>query len=158
LIIIFGKFLANFRLTQIGCFLQNQCFDLYFESKSTNLFSEIFSENIFKIITLTPETEENRLRSGFSSQTDLQVFGHGVVEHVQLEVADAHAVAPVVVNVLGPCTAFNVKQLARVGVLELHCHQGALVVLLVLVGKVVGGEAPGVDFMKPFRPKFTDKK
>jgi len=49
----------------------------------------------------------------------LQVFHHGTVQHVQLEVRDAHAGALVVLDVLGPGTALDVQQLTQVEILEL---------------------------------------
>ncbi len=52
--------------------------------------------------------------------------------------------ALVILDVLGPGPALNVKQLAVVRVGELDGHQGALVVGLLFVGEVVGGEPAGL--------------
>jgi len=59
-------------------------------------------------------------------------------------VGDAHSVALVILDVLGPGPALNVKQLPVVRVGELDGHQGALVVGLLFVGEVVGGEPAGL--------------
>ena len=68
--------------------------------------------------------------SSKSSRKVLHAGRHRVVEDVQLEVGDSHPVALVVVDVLGPGAALNVKQLTELRIVELNGHKRAFVVLL----------------------------
>ena len=65
------------------------------------------------------------------------------VSDEHFEVNDADSVPLAVADVLGPCAALDVKELAVVVRLELNGHQRALVVGLVHVGEIHGGKSAG---------------
>ena len=66
----------------------------------------------------------------------IDLVGGLLVVSDQLKPDDADPVPPVVVDVLSPGTALNVKHLPGVGIVYLNSHQRALVVILVKVGEV----------------------
>ena len=76
----------------------------------------------------------------------------------QLKMNNSNSVASVVVDVLGPGPALDMKKLALVDIVKLDSHQGGLVVLLVQVGEVLGGEGSILgEVLKAFDTFFISR-
>lgn len=69
------------------------------------------------------------------------LVGGRLIQDMELKVVNTDPVSFVVFDVFGPHSAFNMQKLILFSAGKLHSHNRTLVVILLIVGKEVSGEA-----------------